>query len=52
MTKKDEFTSSKTAHPLITLKICASTSVPVSQVGGFVGRRRYHGHLSLRILHP
>jgi len=34
MTKKDAFTSSKTVHPLITLEKCASTSTPVSQVGG------------------
>jgi hypothetical protein len=33
MTKKDEFTSTKTAHPVITMKKCASTTTPVSQVG-------------------
>jgi hypothetical protein len=29
MNKKDAFTSSKMAHPLITLEKCASTSTPV-----------------------
>jgi hypothetical protein len=32
--------SSKTAHPFITLKKCAITSTPVSQVSGLVERRR------------
>jgi hypothetical protein len=41
MTKKDAFTSSKTMHPLITLDKYASTSAPISQVGGLVERRRY-----------
>jgi hypothetical protein len=36
ITKKSAFTSSKTAHPLITLKKRASTSTAVSQVGGLV----------------
>jgi hypothetical protein len=36
MAKSDAFTSSKTAHPLITLEKCAITSAPISQVGGFV----------------
>jgi hypothetical protein len=40
MTKKDAFTSSKTAHPLITLENCVITSSPVSEVGGLVKRRR------------
>jgi hypothetical protein len=50
--KKDAFTSSKMAHPLITLENCASTSIPVSQVAGLVELRRWHGHLVPRILHP
>ncbi|PNF31024.1 hypothetical protein B7P43_G18027 [Cryptotermes secundus] len=40
MTKKDTFISSKTAHPLITLEKCTSTSTPVYQVGGPVEQRR------------
>jgi hypothetical protein len=35
----DQGRRSKTAHPLITLKKCASTSTPVSQIGGLVERR-------------
>jgi hypothetical protein len=50
--QEDAFTSSKTAHPHITLKKCASTSTPVSQIGGLVEQRRQHGHLIPRILHP
>jgi hypothetical protein len=41
MTKKDAFTSSKTAHPFITLEKCTGTSAPV---GGLVERRRQNGH--------
>jgi hypothetical protein len=52
MTKKDALTSSKAAHHLITLKNYATTSTPVSQVGGLVEGLRLHGHLVPRILHP
>jgi hypothetical protein len=52
MTKNDAFTSSKTAHPLITLKKCASTSTPIFQVSGLAERRRKYGHLVPRILQP
>jgi hypothetical protein len=36
----DPFTSSKMAHPLTTLEKCASTSTPVSQVGGVAELRQ------------
>jgi hypothetical protein len=51
MTKKGAFTSSKMAHPLITLEKCASTSAPISQVSGLAERRRQHNHLVPRTLH-
>jgi hypothetical protein len=50
MTTKDARTSSKTAHPLIAIETSASASTPVSQVGGLVEGRRYHGHLVPPIL--
>jgi hypothetical protein len=40
MTKKNAFTSSKTAHSLIALEKCASTTTPVTQGGELVERRR------------
>jgi hypothetical protein len=52
MTKKDAFTSSKTAHAPITLEKGASTSIPVSQVGGLAERCRWLCHLIPRIIHP
>jgi hypothetical protein len=50
--QKDAFTSSKMAHPLITSEKRASTSTPVSQVGGLIERRRQHGHLVPRTSQP
>jgi hypothetical protein len=40
------------SHPLITLEKCSSISALVSMVGELVERRRQHGHLVPRILHP
>jgi hypothetical protein len=50
MTTKDACTSSKMAHPLITIETSASASTPFSQGGGMVDGRRYHGHLVSPIL--
>jgi hypothetical protein len=50
MTTKDACTSSKTAQTLVTIETSASASTPVSQVGGLVEQRRYHGHLVPPIL--